>query len=76
MSPDEHSELTFKRQTVTAKFIEPSGNMVERPIEIRTHPISGRICRIAFSRLNEREAGTEALPQPPPDVAKTANCPF
>jgi hypothetical protein len=76
MSPDEHSELTFERQTVTAKFLEPSGNMVERPIEIRTHPISGRTCRIAFSRLKEREAGTEALPQPPPDAAETANCPF
>jgi galactose-1-phosphate uridylyltransferase len=76
MSPDEHSELTFERQTVTAKFIEPSGHMVERPIEIRTHPISGRTCRIAFSRLKEKEAGTEALPQPPPDAKDTANCPF
>jgi len=76
MSPDEHSELTFKRQTVTAKFIEPSGEMVEQPIEIRTHPISGRTCRIAFSRLKEKEAGTKALPQPPPDAKETANCPF
>jgi len=76
MSPDEHSELTFERQTVTAKFIEPSGEMVERPIEIRTHPISGRTCRIAFSRLKEKEAGTKALPQPPPDAKETANCPF
>ena len=76
MSPDEHSELTFERQTITAKFIEPSGEMVERPIEIRTHPISGRTCRIAFSRLKEKEAGTDALPQPPPDAKDTANCPF
>jgi len=76
MSPDEHSELTFERQTVTAKFIEPSGEMVEQPIEIRTHPISGRTCRIAFSRLKEKEAGTKALPQPPPDAKETANCPF
>lgn len=76
MSPDEHSELTFECQTVTAKLIEPSGEMVERPIEIRTHPISGRTCRIAFSRVKEKEAGTDTLPQPPPDATETANCPF
>ena len=38
MSSDEHSELTFARQTVSAKFIDPAGQLVERPVEIRTNP--------------------------------------
>jgi galactose-1-phosphate uridylyltransferase len=68
--------LTFKSQNVSAKFIDPSGQIVERPIEIRTNPITGRTCRIAFSRVNEKEAGTDALPQPPPDADDTRHCPF
>ena len=47
-------------------FIDPSGKVVERPIEIRKNPITGRTCRIAFSRINEKETGTDSLPQPPP----------
>jgi galactose-1-phosphate uridylyltransferase len=50
--------------------------MVEKPIEIRTHPITGRTCRIAFSRINEKEAGTDSLPPPPADANKTSKCPF
>ena len=68
--------LMFESQTVIARFIEPAGRTVQRPIEIRTHPITGRTCRIAFSRVNEKEAGTDTLPSPPPDAGNTNDCPF
>lgn len=68
--------LKFESQSIAAKFIDPSGQMVEKPIEIRTHPITGRTSRIAFSRINEKEAGADSLPQPPPDADQTAKCPF
>jgi UDPglucose--hexose-1-phosphate uridylyltransferase len=76
MSTAEFSDLKFKHQTISAKFIDPAGQAAERSIEIRTHPITGRTCRITYSRINEKEAGTDALPQPPPDAAETARCPF
>ncbi len=70
------AKLTFESRTVTARFREPSGGSAERKIEIRTNPITGRTCRIAFSRIKEKESGTEALPPPPPDAEDTENCPF
>ena len=70
------SELTFDSQSVSAKYIDPSGKIAERLIEIRTNPITGRTCRISFSRIDEKEPGTESLPPPPPDAAKTGQCPF
>ncbi len=70
------SRLKFESQSVSAKFIEPSGKIAERRIEIRTHPITGRTCRISFSRIDEKEPGTEALPQPPPGAEQTNRCPF
>ena len=76
MSPDEHAELTFASQTVSAKFIDPTGQLAEHPVEIRTNPLTGRTCRIAFSRIKEKEAGTDTLPPPPPDAGDTSNCPF
>ena len=76
MSSKEHSVLPFTSRTVFAKFIDPGGELIERPIEIRANPITGRTCRIAFSRTKEKEAGTDALPLPPPDAEDTANCPF
>ncbi len=69
-------ELKFESQPTAARFIDPSGRAVKKVIEIRTHPITGRTCRIAFSRINEKEAGTESLPPPPPDADQTAQCPF
>jgi galactose-1-phosphate uridylyltransferase len=72
----ERAELKFESRSITAEFIDPSGRSVERRIEIRTHPITGRTCRIAFSRIDEKEAGTDSLPQPPPDAARTSDCPF
>ncbi len=70
------SELRFDSQTISARFIDPSGVITEQIIEIRTSPITGRTCRISFSRIDEKEPGTESLPQPPPDADKTDQCPF
>jgi galactose-1-phosphate uridylyltransferase len=68
--------LKFKRQSIAAKFIDPSGQMAQKSIEIRTHPITGRTCRIAFSRIHEKEAATDSLPPPPPDAGQSSTCPF
>ena len=76
MSSDESWELTFTARVVTAKFMDPGGQLVQQPIEIRTNPLTGRTCRIAFSRIKEKETGTDILPPPPPDAGDTANCPF
>jgi galactose-1-phosphate uridylyltransferase len=76
MPTTQPSELRFDSQSVSAKFIDPSGTIAERKIEMRTNPITGRTCRISFSRIDEKEPGTESLPPPPPDAAKTAQCPF
>ena len=76
MPTTDSPKLRFESLIVTAKFIDTAGRPAEKPIEIRTHPITGRTCRIAFSRINEKEAGTDSLPQPPPDANKTSQCPF
>jgi len=68
--------LLFETRRVFARFVEPSGRRVKKPIEIRTHPITGRTCRISFSRSEERETGTDRLPEPPPEADNTADCPF
>ncbi len=76
MPPADPSRLKFESQSVSAAFIEPSGNIAERIIQIRTNPITRRTCRISLSRIDEKEPGTESLPGPPPDADKTAQCPF
>ncbi|WP_419658564.1 galactose-1-phosphate uridylyltransferase [Desulfosarcina variabilis] len=68
--------LQFKRETFYARIILPSGETARRPIEIRTHPITGRTCRITYSRNEEREHGGQALPEPPPFAGQRDNCPF
>ncbi|MBU1569980.1 MAG: galactose-1-phosphate uridylyltransferase [Proteobacteria bacterium] len=68
--------LHFTKDAVTARFISPSGETVQAPIEIRTNPITGRTNRIAFSRIGEREAGTDSFPAPPPFADDTSLCPF
>ncbi len=68
--------LTFQKETVTAKIIAPSGEAVERNIEIRTNPITRRTSRIAFSRIAQSETGIEVIPPPPPDAEETSSCPF
>jgi UDPglucose--hexose-1-phosphate uridylyltransferase len=68
--------LQFKQDTFHSRIVLPSGETAARPIEIRTNPITGRTCRITFSRGQEREPGTEALPAPPPFAADRNKCPF
>jgi galactose-1-phosphate uridylyltransferase len=68
--------LRFKKESIRARIVLPKGEEAERIVEIRRHPISGRTCRIAYSRGQEREPGAERLPEPPPFAADRANCPF
>ena len=69
-------KLIFKKEIISADFMDPSGESVERLIEIRRHPITLRTCRITLSRSLEKEAGTESMPAPPPNAADTSECPF
>ncbi|MFZ0612748.1 MAG: galactose-1-phosphate uridylyltransferase [Desulfobacterales bacterium] len=68
--------LQFKQVTFHARILLPSGETAERPIEIRTHPITSRTCRITYSRGEEREPGTDGLPEPPPFAVNRDECPF
>jgi UDPglucose--hexose-1-phosphate uridylyltransferase len=71
-----NKSLLFESQTLTAVFRDAQSRQVLRPIEVRTHPITGRRCRITFSRSLEREAAVQTLPPPPPDADRTEDCPF
>jgi galactose-1-phosphate uridylyltransferase len=71
----DHS-LSFEKEIITAKFIAPSGEDVEKRIEVRINPVSGRTSRIAFGRGAEKEPGTQSLPLRPPNADDTAGCPF
>ena len=68
--------LEFKQELFHSRIVLPHGETTERPIEIRIHPITGRTCRITYSRGEEREPGAESLPEPPPFAADLDNCPF
>ena len=68
--------LHFKQERFHSRIVLPNGLSVDRPIEIRTHPITGRTCRITYSRGEEREPGTETLPAPPPFASDREKCPF
>ena len=70
------SDDWFSMETIRARLMEPSGDPSDRIIQIRVNPISGRTSRITFSRVNEKEAGAERLPSPPPGVRQTSRCPF
>jgi galactose-1-phosphate uridylyltransferase len=69
-------EIAFITQKTIARIIGPDGIVSEQPIEVRTNPITGRTCRITFSRGLETEPGTDRLPDPPPDAHDTDVCPF
>lgn len=68
--------LQFGQEQFHARIMLPGGLPVDRRIEIRTSPITGRTCRITYSRGEEREPGTEALPAPPPFASDRVQCPF
>ncbi len=69
-------KLTFTKEIISANFMDPAGEFVERLIEFRKHPITFRTCRITLSRSQEKETGTESMPAPPPNAADTSECPF
>jgi UDPglucose--hexose-1-phosphate uridylyltransferase len=68
--------LTFKQETFYSSIILPNGETVKRPVEIRTNPITGRTCRVTYSRSAEKEPGAETLPAPPPFAEDKDSCPF
>ncbi len=68
--------LVFKSRTIKAEFIDPSGIGVSHDIQIRKNPITGRTSRVTFARINEKEAGADHLPEPPPGACDTHLCPF
>jgi galactose-1-phosphate uridylyltransferase len=68
--------LKFTQKAFHSRIVLPNGEIADRPIEIRVHPITGRTCRITYSRGEEREPGTESLPKPPPFAADMDKCPF
>ncbi|MFZ0135149.1 MAG: galactose-1-phosphate uridylyltransferase, partial [Desulfobacterales bacterium] len=68
--------LQFKQENFSARIVLPGGETAERPVEIRTNPITGRTCRITYSRGEEREPGTDRLLEPPPFADNRDDCPF
>jgi len=68
--------MNFKQETFCSSIVLPNGKTARRPIEIRTHPITGRTCRITYSRSGEKEPGAEELPPPPPVAGEKDLCPF
>jgi galactose-1-phosphate uridylyltransferase len=68
--------LSFEKKIIEARIRTPDGRTAVRPIEVRLNPITGRTCRIAYSRSDEREPGGDALPAPPPFAEDRAGCPF
>ena len=68
--------LQFRSQQITAEFLLADGTQIQRRIEIRTSPITGRTARITYSRGLEREPGADSLPAPPPFAEERVNCPF
>ena len=76
MPAGERIQLSFKKQTIFARFVSPGGHNVQRKIEIRTNPITGRTCRISYSRIHEKEPGADAFPPSPPDAENNYDCPF
>ena len=75
MASVDPSSLVFENQTVSAQFIDPSGNIAAHQIEIRTHPITGRTCRISFSRIEEKEPATGSMPLGLPRTPVAAGVP-
>lgn len=69
-------ELLFKVEALTSRIVDPGGSPVDKPVEIRTDPITGRTARVTFARAAEKETGTDALPAPPPAAKEQATCPF
>ena len=76
MADTENTTLRFASRSIQARILDASGSVVQRDIEVRTHPVTGRRSRITFSRGLECEPGTHALPPRPPDADDSGECPF
>ena len=48
-------EMAFNKQRIGARNVDPQGQTIEKPVEIRTRPITGRTCRITIARSEENE---------------------
>lgn len=68
--------LEFKQERFGSRIVLPGGLEADRQIEVRVNPVTGRTCRITYSRGEEREPGAETLPAPPPFAEDRASCPF
>jgi galactose-1-phosphate uridylyltransferase len=68
--------LQFKNEKFHSRVVLPGGIPADRTVEVRTNPITGRTCRITYTRGEEREPGTQALPAPPPFAENRDECPF
>jgi galactose-1-phosphate uridylyltransferase len=68
--------LSFEKKIIEARMRLADGRAAVRPIEVRRSPLTGRTCRITFSRAAEREPGAAALPAPPPFAGDRVGCPF
>ncbi len=68
--------LEFKRERFSSRIVLPGGLDCDKTIEVRVNPVTGRTCRITYSRGEEREPGGSALPEPPPFAYQTDDCPF
>jgi UDPglucose--hexose-1-phosphate uridylyltransferase len=68
--------IRFETERLTAQLLDPQGKTVERKIEVRTHPLSGRKSRVTFSRQLEVEPGSQKFPPRPPTADDTDSCPF
>ncbi len=68
--------LEFKYESFSSRIVLPNGLEADRTIEARVSPITGRTCRITYSRGEEREPGGETLPAPPPFAEDSDSCPF
>ncbi len=68
--------ILFETTQITARLLDPQGKNIQRTIEVRTHPLTGRKCRVTSSRQQETEPGLENFPPRPPAADDFDGCPF
>jgi len=68
--------INFKTVPLTARLVGLGGDAIERRIDVRTNPVTGRKARIAYGRQLEKEASLQELPPRPPTADDVESCPF
>ncbi len=68
--------IHFRTVPITARLIDSNGDVLERYIDVRTNPVTGRKARIAHGRQLEKEASLQQFPPRPPTADDVDNCPF